>query len=219
MVSRQPPAVIFIDPPEMIAGRGPWRGQYWPRPACSTRDGTARRRYEERQSAAVRGTGLPTRWRAWRVLSSGELELSYPSVTPELPAPAAQIAAQATAAGAVVRATHSLCESASEPRELLNVVVLRVRVPDGDAYARGWASWHNGRFSSAQWWAPLAGFPRGVGAGEFTALATGRPYEPPAPRPAPPTGPCPRCARAVRWKLAPITPYAHNRSDTGERCA
>jgi hypothetical protein len=49
-------------------------------------------------------------------------------------------------------------------------------------------------------------------AGEFEALATGIMYVPPAPRPAPPVGNCPRCGQPVRWKLGPLQPYAHNRT-------
>mgnify|MGYP003704007201 CR=1 FL=1 len=47
------------------------------------------------------------------------------------------------------------------------------------------------------------------------ALATGAAYVPRAPAQQPATGPCPRCAREVRWTLAG-TPYAHSRATPGE---
>lgn len=48
---------------------------------------------------------------------------------------------------------------------------------------------------------------------EFSALACGRPYAPPA---KPISGPCPYCSTpdhpvVVRWKKDPFEPYAHNR--------
>jgi hypothetical protein len=163
--------------------------------------------------APVGERSTPKGWRAWRVLEPAPgVVLDAPAEL--VPAPAARMAVKAVAAGAVVRSTYSLCEALDGSGELLSVVVVRVQVPDGDARARGWASWHNAAFNAAQWWPAPAPWPRNVGATEFAALVTGQAYARPAPRPAAPVGPCPRCGSLVRWRIMNEIPctYAHKKT-------
>lgn len=128
---------------------------------------------------------------------------------------AAQLAPKVLAAGGVVRCTYALAEDVSDGTGgLVASCCVRVRVPGRGA---GFASWHNGHFTSAVWLARAGalGAIRRVNAGEFAALVAGEPL--PERRPAE-VGQCPRaCGRSVRFTTAGA-PYAHTRPETKERC-
>ncbi len=175
--------------------------EYTARRVSMPSDKNARRRWEAAQMPAP-----APRWRVLVPEHVGEIIDAQPE---QIPLPAARMAAKACAAGAIVRTTYSLAEGEDG---LLSAVAVRVRLPDGDAYSRGWATWWNGQFNAAQWWTPDVGFPRSVGASEFAALVSGTPYV--APRRAEPVrGACPRCGALVRWKLVPApATYAHTRT-------
>lgn len=118
----------------------------------------------------------------------------------QIPAGAAAVRAAAEQAGRRVRVTYALAEELATGR-MVHSCAVRVA-------GLGYAIWRDGSFSGA--------WPN-VGAAHFAALVAGALYVPPAPRTPPPTGPCPRCGRSVRWKLKPtVEPYAHNREQGGE---
>jgi hypothetical protein len=118
----------------------------------------------------------------------------------QIPTGAAAVRAAAQQAGRTVRVTYALAEERATGR-MVHSCAVRVR-------GLGYAVWRDGLFSDA--------WPK-VGAAQFLALVAGAEYVPPAPRTPPPTGPCPRCGRSVRWKIKPTTePYAHNRDLGGE---
>jgi hypothetical protein len=118
----------------------------------------------------------------------------------EIPAGARAVLAAASSAGRTCRATYALAEELASGRMVHSCAV---RVP-----SLGYAVWRDGLFAAA--------WPK-VGAEHFAALAAGVPYEAPPARTPPPTGPCPRCGRPVRWKLAPtLEPYKHQRPEGGE---
>lgn len=143
--------------------------------------------------------GRPTRPRAestpYRVLIPAR------DATPgQIPAGAAALRDAARRQGRTVRVTYALAEERASGRMVHSCAV---RVAD-----LGYAVWKDGTYSDA--------WPR-VNQSQFVALATGVDYTPPQPRTPPPTGPCPRCGKGVRWKLTPhAEPYKHQRDAGAE---
>jgi ribosomal protein S27E len=119
----------------------------------------------------------------------------------QIPAGAAAVRDAARQAGRTVRVTYALAEQRTSGRMVHSCAV---RVAD-----LGWAIWQDGRYSDA--------WPR-VNQSHFLALATGAQYTPAEPRTPPPTGPCPRCGKAVRWRVVDGVPttYKHQRELGGE---
>lgn len=201
-----PESSAFVAPAPVVLGSGLWLGLAWPRPSPhSLRDARARTAWDARQEPEP-----PRR--------SVILVPMREPLAGELPAAAGRLVDVARAAGATVRVTYACAEDG----KLVESIAVRVRMPDG---TRGWAMWINGYAGEAQWWPATERMPRTVGHREFAALVEGKPFVPPSPRTPAPVGPCPRCGRAVRWKLQPApAPYAHQRvtvvenSTTRERC-
>jgi hypothetical protein len=124
----------------------------------------------------------------------------------DVPASAYRLARLATAEGWRVRLTYALAEEL-ETRTLVRTLAVRMRWSERAAVA----CWRDGRAAGAVV-TPM----RRVGLAELEAVLTGRPYTPPVREPAI-VGPCPQCARPVRWTKG-FVPYAHRRPD-GEPCS
>jgi hypothetical protein len=154
-----------------------------------------------------RALGTP----AYRILIPAPPARIVDATPSQIPPGAATLLAAASLAGRTGRVTYSLAEERATGR-LVHGVAVRLQQ---DGRAVGFAVWHNGASKGGQW----RGVPRLLALGELTALAAGRPYEPPPARPEPPRGPCPRCGAAVRWrvdtKLGPV-PWKHKRAGGGE---
>jgi hypothetical protein len=119
----------------------------------------------------------------------------------QIPASAAAVRDAARQAGRTVRVTYALAEERSSGR-MVHSCAVRVA-------GLGWAIWQDSLFSDA--------WPR-VNQGHFLALASGAQYVAPEPRTPPPTGPCPRCGKGVRWRVVAGVPttYKHQRELGGE---
>lgn len=133
-----------------------------------------------------------------------------PASASQIPPGATAVLVAAGAAGLEASATYALAEELATGR-LVHSVAVRVA-------GRGFGVWRSTGTPpfSAVW----RGVPRVHGQGHLLALASGELWTPPAPRAAPPTGPCPRCRAAVRWKIdsktgTPST-WKHNRAAAGE---
>jgi hypothetical protein len=132
-----------------------------------------------------------------------------------VPSSARQLAARAVAAGRHVELTAALArneETGQDIHSLCTVVWTAPLTAGGRRF--GHASWVNGKPTGATLWQAEDGGPRRTGVTEFAALAAGETWIPPTPAP---VGPCPACARPVRW-TKDGKPYGHNRPETKDRC-
>lgn len=147
------------------------------------------------------GLGRAARPRADTEASPYRVLIAARDATPgQIPASAAALRDAARQHGRTVRVTYALAEERASGRMVHSCAV---RVAE-----LGWAIWQDSRYSDA--------WPQ-VNQSQFLALVTGADYAPPAPRTPPPTGPCPRCGKDVRWKLVPrAEPYKHQRDAGAE---
>lgn len=123
-----------------------------------------------------------------------------------VPNGARRLAMNATTYGRQVKLTYALAEDMTAGKQIHSLCV-RLWVADGTpfGYAAYVDSGNGWRASSAVLWRAEEGGVRRCGVEEFTALAVGERWTPPAP---PPYGPCPTCGKQVRWTNA-CQPYKH----------
>lgn len=153
------------------------------------------------------GTGSATGHAAGSAVSTRTVPPPYRVLIPareatasQIPPGAAVLLAAARSAGREVRATYALAEERATGR-MVHSCAVRVK-------GVGYATWWDGTFHGAS---------GNMNQAQFLAAVTGEAYLPPAPRTPPPTGPCPRCGRPVRWKTtSPPAPYRHQRELGGE---
>jgi hypothetical protein len=133
-----------------------------------------------------------------------------PAATAEIPRGAASVASLAAQHELPATLTYALAEETATGA-LVRSCAVRIGRPVVAA-----AVWINGAIKSA--FVRHDGVLRKVALAELEAGLRGEQYAPPAPRPAAPRGPCPRCGHEVRWRIEagrPVT-WKHNRPATGE---
>jgi hypothetical protein len=131
---------------------------------------------------------------------------------PSIPNAARRLARTAADYGRRVRLTFALAHDMVKGKDIHSLCV-RLWTSEGQRF--GYASYVDGRFSSAVLWRPEQGGPRlARGIDEFAHLALGQVWTPPTPAV---VGPCPRCQRQVRWTNVG-QPYGHNRPETKIKC-
>jgi hypothetical protein len=133
-----------------------------------------------------------------------------------MPNAARRLAKTATEYGRRVRCTYALARDMIKGKDIHSLCI-RLWTEGGQRF--GYASYVDGRFSSAVLWRAEEGGPRlARGIDEFAHLALGQVWTPPTP---PPVGPCPRCQRPVRWITTGDRagqPYGHNIPESKTRC-
>lgn len=128
-----------------------------------------------------------------------------------IPLAARRLARTAADYGRRVRCTFALAHDMTKDKDIHSLCV-RLWTSEGQRF--GYASYIDGRFSSAVIWQPEQGGPRlARGVDEFAHLALGQAWTPPAPAI---VGPCYACHRQVRW-TKDAKPYKH-RAEDGAPC-